>query len=196
MTDNQQSNQPKRTAPSQDPWDLQEIAALGISDDQWERMQQVERIFRTAPMVDAPPDMVDKVMLTIASKQFDDMNKPSSGGGSSNNKGGGGKMSGGRKMLFFLSMIAAPIFGTVLLIAAVQAGLLNDIVRQLVLWYNDIGQRVAWLWQDLSQVAPTNILMPLLLTVAVGMVAAWVWVMNYLTSHRQQVVYHIPVKYD
>ena len=195
MTDNQQSNQPKRTPPAHDPWDLQEIAALGISDDQWERMQQVERIFRTAPMVDAPPDLVDKVMLTIASKQFDDMNKPSSGGSSGGTKGGG-KLLGGRKLLFFLSMIAGPLLTTLLVVVAVQAGVLNDVVRQLVLWYNDIGQRVAWLWQSLSQVAPTNVLMPLLLTVAVGMVAAWVWVMNYLASHRQQVVYHIPVNYD
>ncbi|MBX3081922.1 MAG: hypothetical protein KF716_09850 [Anaerolineae bacterium] len=167
---------------------------MGISDDQWERMQQVERVFRAAPMVDAPPDLVDKVMLTIASKQFDDMNKPSSGG--STKGGGSGKLLGGRKLLFFLSMITGPILTTLLVVAAVQAGVLNDVVRQLVLWYNDIGQRVAWLWQSLSQVAPTNILMPLLLTVAVGMVAAWVWVMNYLASHRQQVVYHIPVNYD
>lgn len=195
MTDNQHANQPKRTPPAHDPWDLQEVAALGISDDQWERMQQVERVFRNAPMVDAPPDFANKVMLTIASKQFDDMNKPSSGG-SSNTKGGGGKLLGGRKLLFFMSMIIGPIFSTLLLVTAVQGGLLNDVVRQLVLWYNDIGLRVAGLWQSLAQVAPSNVLMPLLLTVAVGMVAAWVWVMNYLASHRQQVVYHIPVNYD
>jgi hypothetical protein len=191
----QHASQPKRTTPAHDAWDEQEVAALGISDEQWERMQQVERIFRNAPMVDAPPDFASKVMLTIAAKQFDDMNKPQSGGSS----GGGNKPSkpqGGRKLLFFMSMAGTLTTAMVALTVALQGGLLNAMLRQLALWYNDVTQPVASLWQSLTPVAPSDVLLTTLLMSAVALVVAWARVMHYVASRRQRVVYHIPIKFD
>jgi hypothetical protein len=199
MSDTQHANQPQRPSPQHDPWDLEEVAALGISDDQWERMQQVERLFRNAPMVDAPPDLADKVMLTIASKQFDEMNKPpSSGGGAS---GGSSRKTGGwqlpgRKLFLLLSAAGGLTFGVLVATIMAQTGVVTDLLRSLVQWVNQASHQVADVWYSLSQIAPSNVLMPALLLSSMLMLGIWAWAMRYLISRRQQVVYHIPVSFE
>ncbi|MBX3064898.1 MAG: hypothetical protein U0528_01955 [Anaerolineae bacterium] len=198
MSDNtSRANQPQR---SSEPWELQEITALGISDDQWERMQQVERLFKEAPMVDAPPQFLDKVMLAIATKDFEEQNKPPSdkGGKSGTDKDqrrGTGLLGGvNRKLLFFMSVVGATSLVVLTTAIAVQIGLLDDLLRTIIRGYNQVTAQIADSWNALTVIAPSSVLVPGLLITGLVLLAAWAWMLNYVSARRQRVVYHIPIR--
>lgn len=198
MSEHNQHYSPKRVA--QEPWEMEEIAALGIEDDVWERMQRVEQIFRDAPMVDAPPNFADNVMLLIASRDFDDGTNSSPNTGSKRDTKRGGKpgSSGGskpRKLFFFMSALGTAVVGTLVMALVANSTVGYALAQALALAFSEAWESVVTSWSYATHVAPTTVLLPLLLISTVAMIGTW-WVTISVLSKRQQVVYHIPVRFE
>ena len=152
----------------------------------WDRLQAVDGLLRSEPMVQAPPDFASKVMASIAA-------------GTAPSKAPAKRpiRSGSALELLLAVVIVVPLAATAV-IAILRwlsnPAALNNLMQQIVLTLNSIAQAVASLCQALASYLTGNAVLPALLTTIIPLIMIWGWFMWYTAQRRRQVVYRIPVR--
>jgi hypothetical protein len=152
----------------------------------WDRLQAVDRLLGSEPMVQAPPDFASKVMASIAA-------------GAATNKAPARRQSWlGLTLEPLLAVgIAVPLAATAV-IAILRwlsnPAALNNLMQQIVLTLNTVAQAVASLFQALAGYLTGNAVLPALLTTIIPLIMIWGWFMWYTAQRRRLVVYRIPVR--
>jgi anti-sigma factor RsiW len=152
----------------------------------WDRLQAVDGLLKSEPMVQAPPDFASKVMASIAA-------------GTAPSKAPAGRLArtGSILELLLAVVIVVPLAATAV-IAVLRwlsdPAALNNLMQQIVLALNSIAQAVASLFQVLANFLTGNAVLPALLTTIIPLIMIWGWFMWYTSQRRRQVVYRIPVR--
>ncbi len=152
----------------------------------WDRLQAVDGLLRSEPMLQAPPDFASKVMASIAA-------------GTAPSTAPARRLTISRAALELLLavVIVVPLAATAV-IAILRwlsnPAALNNLMQQIVLTLNSIAQAVASLFQMIASYLTGNSALPALLTTIIPLVMIWGWFMWYTSQRRRQVVYRIPVR--
>lgn len=170
----------------------EQMAAL--DDRLLEDMQNVDRLFGTAPLIDAPFDFADKVMKAIELRE----EEKRSGGGD-----GGISVKKSRwqfpkfpKLPRILMMgLALPVaLGLILFFG--NAATATILLQQAVMLFNTSAQDLATLYTVMGNYFSGGMSTPALFTSGIVTLFVWWWLMNYVSRGRQQVVYRIPVNFQ
>ncbi len=150
----------------------------------WNRMQMVDRLLASEPMMEASPDFASRVMLAVAAAPAP----------------------GKARKQARLSAAFGLILGIVVSVPLISLGLialqhwLSDpeaisiLLQQVVRFLNSVAQAFASLLQTISSYTVETPILPALLTTVIPLVMLWGWLMWYTSMRRQQVVYRIPVR--
>ncbi len=155
--------------------------------DEADSLRAVDRLFRSASMLQAPPGFSEKLMAAIAA------------GKATARRSNAARY--GRFRLFNLilavSVIAALAFGSVAT-ATRWIDRPTDpvyLIQQVVVWLSAIVRDLAVLSQTLAAHASGPLFVPGLLTTMLSVVFAWWWLVARVSAPRMQVVYRIPVRF-
>jgi len=152
----------------------------------YNRLRDVDNLFASASMLQAPSDFASRVMLSIAAQ-------------TANGKAparvqrtGTGAMLG----LLVACVLLVPL--AVLGVSAIQRwfsdpAALNTFLQQIVMMLNNIAQAIASVFGVIATYTVDKPVLPALLTTTIPLTMIWGWFMWYTSMQRQQVVYRIPV---
>lgn len=170
--------------------ELAAMAAPGetIKIEVWDGMRTVDRLFSTAPIIDAPTDFADKVMAILAAQDF----------GAPTDNSASSKSGSPRRRRFLGRLLSVAILLPLacgLLIFSRNPAALALIMHQAIVWFNTAGRNIAALSGMLLRYTPSTLLAPAMLMTAALIVGVWLWLMSYTSTRRQQPVYRIPVRF-
>ncbi len=152
----------------------------------WTRMQMVDHMLTSEPMIEAPLDFASKVMVAVATAPAPGM-APS--------KGRAGLSAAFGLMLALVIMVPAVSLGLIGLQHWLSdPAAISTLFQQIVQFLNTVAQAIASLLQTLAEYTIETPILPALLTTLVPLVMLWGWLMWYTSLRRRQVVYRIPVR--
>jgi hypothetical protein len=94
-----------------------------------------------------------------------------------------------------VEVIGEGVVGTLVMALVANSTVGYTVAQALALAFSDAWESVATTWSYATHVAPSTVLLPLLLVSTVAVISLW-WLTISVLSKRQQVVYHIPVRFE
>ncbi len=149
-------------------------------------LQEIERLFSAAPMIEAPSGFADRMMALIAEKaaQANSLTK---------------RRRRWRWPWFILITAILFIGGVAGLALGPGPRAIALLLQQATTWLNEVAHELSLTIAALGTAASAYSAGPLftagILTAMFVVIAAWGWLMTYASLNRQQVVYQVPVRF-